>query len=73
MLQSKRVQQSDTVASFHVNHKRMETSSCKFSKEKKTDPHKAYCSFYAFEDRLLKVLNAHSIVVMGVVTEQRMA
>ena len=65
MLQSKRVQQSDTVANFHVNHKMMETSNCKFSKEKKSDPHSAYCSFNAFEDGLLKVLNAPSTVVVG--------
>ena len=60
VLQSKKVQQSDTIANFHVNHKMMETS-------------RAYCSFYAFEDGLLKVLNTPSTVVVGVVTEQRMA
>ena len=51
----------------------METSNHEFFEKKKSYPHKAYYSFYAFKDGLLKVLNALSTAVVGVVTEQRMA
>ena len=43
----------------------METSNHEFSEKKKSYPHKAYYSFYAFEDGLLKVLSAPSTVVVG--------